>query len=186
MALPRRGSRQGRAISLRRKTAWIVGPGGTSSTTISSSSSVFLGSAVQPTTEGLTVVRIRGELVAYLFASSAVAGGFTGAFGIGIATLAAVTAGIASVPTPITEQDAENWLYHRYFQLRSGAEIDASVTNDEDEVNSTVAALRWEIDSKAMRKLPSEMVLYAALEVVESAVCSMAVDFDSRVLVKLP
>ena len=43
-----------------------------------------------------------------------------------------------------------------------------------------------EVDSKAMRKFPSEFSLYAAIEVVEIGVAELDVFFDSRVLVFLP
>ncbi len=70
---------------------------------MTASSSVFVGAAVTPTIEGSTMIRIRGLLNYFLLAGAAAGDGFQGAFGIGIATTAAVAAGIASVPTPITE-----------------------------------------------------------------------------------
>ena len=187
MPLLRRGSRLGRATaSPRRLTAWIPGTGGTTVLTTTDSIAAFLGSAVQPTVEGLTIIRNRGELVLALCASSAIASGFRGAFGIGIATLAAVTAGIASVPTPITEADAENWLYHRFFTLTGCDAIAGGAALDEELVHPVTASLRIDVDSKAMRKFPSEMALYAAIEVVESGTCTMTADWNSRALVKLP
>ncbi len=42
------------------------------------------------------------------------------------------------------------------------------------------------VDTKAMRKFPAEMSIYAALEVVEIGTATLNVFFDSRALGKLP
>jgi len=47
-------------------------------------------------------------------------------------------------------------------------------------------ALRLEVDSKAMRKLPENMVIFCALQVLEVGVSTMAWHFNSRSLFKLP
>ncbi len=104
--------------------------------------------------------------------------GFQGAFGIGIATRAAVVAGIASLPTPITEIDDENWLYHTFISLHPHTGTEAEWVGSESE-------MIIEIDSKAMRKFPDGTQIYAALEVVEIGTAAMDVFFDSRMLFKL-
>ena len=179
------------ARSSRRKTSWTVGPetsvnGATQVITASSAVLATTGAAVAE--DGLTLVRTRGELVCLLGISASQGDGFHGAFGIGVATLAAFTAGIGSVPTPLTEEDWNGWLYHRYFGLFSGGPIAAATAAQQgDQVNSTSAALRVEVDSKAMRKLSMDMIVYAAVEVVElGAASSMEFAFNSRLLVKLP
>ena len=107
--------------------------------------------------------------------------------GIGIATLAAVTAGVASVPTPITEAGWDGWLWHMFFQCRAAGIIDGSAMGDTDAVNPTAAAVRFEIDSKAMRKFEdTDLAIYAALEVSEVGTSTMVWSFDSRALFKLP
>jgi len=108
--------------------------------------------------------------------------GFHGAFGIGIATAAATAAGGASVPTPITEDASDNWLFHRYFSVTAGFPFATGA----DPAGNLHAFVDFEIDSKAMRKSPLETSLYAALEVTEVGTAAMLVFHNSRVLVKLP
>ena len=180
MARLQRGFSPGRGRSLRRKTAWSVGTGGTTVLTLSSSSTAFVGQSLQPNVEGLTVVRLRGYLRAVLTAVAGANDGFSGAFGIGIASTPAVVAGVGSVPTPITEQDAENWLYWRALSLQS---MTATIA---DGVNAVSCMLDYEIDSKAMRKFPDETSLYAIIEVIENGTSVMDVWHDSRMLFKLP
>ncbi len=176
-----RGFRPVGARSRRRATAWDAGPGGTDSVTISATGSFFLGSAVSliAGVSEVTLVRLRGQLDMFVTGISAVGSGFQGAIGIGLASTAAVTAGIASVPTPITEMDAENWLFH------SIVGVHVLTTTLTDGVNAQVANQTLVVDSKAMRKFTDEQSLYAVLEVVEVSTSSMIVHFDSRILSKL-
>ena len=98
---------------------------------------------------------------------------------MGVVSAAAFAVGATAVPTPITEEAWDGWFYHRYFSiLGSGAIATAPI-------NSRSGAVRIEVDSKAMRKLEVDMVLYAALEVTEVGVASMEFSFNSRLLVKL-
>jgi len=177
-----RGSHQAFRSSRKRLTAWAVGTGGTTVDTLINTGSTFIGSAVMPAVEGLTVIRIRGQFGVYQRLATAAGDGFSGIFGIGIATLAAVTAGIASVPTPITEVDDENWLYLQMFDVRSGQIFSAGGAPGAEQHG---VVWRFDIDSKAMRKLPEGMALYAACEVVETGAATLEIVHDSRVLVKL-
>ena len=164
--------------SQRRKTAWSIGPGGTGAGPIASSSAAFVGGGTQPTVDALTVVRLRGELLLSLVSAVNPLDGFRGAFGVGIVSLPAFTAGIASVPTPITEEGDENWLYHRYFTLFTGDGTEANFFGP--------SFARIEVDSKAMRMAGVDKVFYAAIEVVEVGSAVMDVSFNSRFLNKLP
>jgi len=174
----RKGFPRGRGSS-RRKTAWTVGPGGVSATPVLSSSSGFIGSASQPLVEGLTVARIRGLFSVVLNVATAAGAGFQGAVGIGIATLPAIVAGIGSVPTPIAEADSENWLWWHVLSVHAG---DATAGSR----NWMSAAQDVVIDSKAMRKNPSDMGLYAAFEVTEIGTADIDIFLDTRVLDFLP
>jgi len=177
MARSRSGFVRGRP-STRRATAWGFGPGGTSFTAISSSASAFIGSAIVPTEEGMTIVRIRGDMVIGLTLATGAVDGFTGAVGIGVTTAVAVTGGIGSVPTPITEQDWDGWMWHQFIQVFGPV---ASSTD----IAPAVTSQRVSIDTKAMRKLPDEMIVYAALELVESGTATASLAFDTRMLIKL-
>ena len=175
-----RGFPQGRTIVPRSKrlTAWEPGPGGTTSLSIVSVGSFFVGSAIS-LVAGVsenTIIRLRGQLDFMLLSAGSAGDGLQGAFGIGIATLAAVTAGIASVPTPITEVAAENWLFWHALSVHS-----ATTTDLPDS-----AFQRLIIDSKAMRKFTVADALYAAVEIgTETGVATSALRFDSRMLVKI-
>jgi len=169
-----------RARSQRRKTAWTDGTGGTTPTAVTGSVAGFLGSALVFTQEAVTLIRIRGYFRGMLLTSNAAAGGFSGAVGIGIASTAAVTAGIASVPTPIAEQESENWLYWHAFNMNS---VTSTIA---DGVNSVGYNFELVVDSKAMRKAPPDLTFYAAFEVVESGTATSRIWHDSRFLALLP
>ena len=165
---------RGRDRSQRRGTSWEPSVGGTAATRFTASSAAFIGSALVPTSTGLTLLRTRGMLSAVMVLSAAAGEGYQGAFGIGLATLDAVTAGIGSVPTPIAQQSNENWLYWSTFSLHVG-----------DELHTRVPPLIEVVDSKAMRKFDDGMAFYAALEVVEIGAATMDVFFDGRMLFAL-
>jgi len=134
--------------------------------------------------EGLTLVRTRGEVEIHLSTASAAGAGFRGAFGIGVASLAAVTAGVASIPTPITEADNDNWLYHRFFSVIAADAIAVSGAASEA-LQGGMQAVRFEVDSKAMRKVPVGTALYGIVEVVLSGTAAAQFAFNSRMLFKL-
>ena len=178
MAQPR-GFRQDRGS--RRKTSWELGPGDCTETEFSATGAAFVGMALTPTVDGLTLVRLRGRLHVFLSVSAIPGTGFCGAFGIGIATVAAVTAGAASVPTPITEQGWDGWIYWTPIQVfNTGNTLS-------DGVNAIGATQIETVDSKAMRKLREEDAIYAAIEFsVEEGATTVETRFDSRILAMLP
>ena len=160
----------------KRQTSWGFGPGGTGVKALISSGVSLLGSSLVPVNEGMTVVRTRGQVDLMLNSAVAASDGFQGAVGIGIASMAAVAAGVASVPTPISEQDDENWLWHHFFSVHAADITDFSQAGTYQ---------RIEIDSKGMRKFPEGTSIYAAIEVVMIGTADMDVFFDSRMLLKL-
>jgi len=175
---------------LRRKTSWSGGPqsatGGAPSGDISTSAAVLGGIGSAAAQEAITVVRIRGQFLCYLTVAAAADEGFSGAVGIGLVKSPAFQAGVASVPTPITEDDDENWLWHQYFHLASSDIITGAASQDQDTVMALTAGFRAEIDSKAMRKMDSGDTLYCAVEVTEVGTCTMNWWLNCRVLAKLP
>jgi len=182
-----RGSFRGRQSSPRRKVGWEQGPGKTTAqAAISTSSSVIVDAALSVLLDGLTLVRTRGQLLLRLTSATSEGNGFQGAFGIGVATTAAVVAGAASVPTPITEQAWDGWLYWTPIILRSVGVMDGTAANDADSINAVSAVQRIDVDSKAMRKLKADDSIYAILEVTEGGTANLAWEFDSRMLFKLP
>ena len=112
--------------------------------------------------------------------------GYIGAFGIGMVTDQAFTAGIASIPGPLNDDEWDGWLYHSYFALHASAAIGDVVSAADDFPNVQAAALRLEIDSKAMRKTKRGMVMVAAVEVEETGDAVLQWFFNCRQLFKLP
>ena len=112
--------------------------------------------------------------------------GLAGAVGIGRTSFAATQAGVGSVPTPITEQGWDGWLWWSPFVIKSaGPIVAAGVSLQTDAVHSVSAAVKLDIDSKAMRKVPDDMALYFALEATITGTASMQWHVDSRMLFKL-
>ena len=173
-------------VAPRRRTGWSLGPGDVGAGSFTSSSSQVLGLGAAAQGDGLTVARIRGEFMAYLHAAAAINDGYVGAVGIGLTTQSAFAIGITAVPTPITDLDWDGWLWHSFFALKSGGVIAAAVAGDQLQVNDTAAAVRLPVDTKAMRKITSEGLIYAAAEVTESGTASMRIHFNSRMLSMLP
>jgi len=166
--------------SRRRRSGWSLGPGGEARTALSLSGVQLIGGGVVPTSDGITLVRIRGLFDWYLTLGTSPNDGFFGAVGIGLVEAAAFAAGIGSVPTPITEISSENWLWHQFFSMH------APVASASPDSNGPSMSGRVEIDSKAMRKVNSAQVVYAAVEVVEIGTATGSIFFDTRMLSLLP
>ena len=185
------GFRTSSPRSSKRKSSWQIGPqtgvDGALQSVVASSATIATG-IITITADGGTLVRTRGDLNIFLSVASGAADGYHGAFGIAMISLAAATAGVASIPTPITEESWDGWLYHRYFSIFPGETIAAATAAQQaDQVNATSAALHIEVDSKAMRKEETDMALYASLEVIlQGAAATLRWAFNSRMLVKLP
>ena len=192
MAHVRSGVRRGRSFSSapRRQTSWTAGPGdGTISdhtVSLSTGSKAIWSTGLVPLVEGLTIGRIRGELLVYLKSATAQVDGFVGAAGILLVSDEAFAAGVASIPGPITDLDFNDWMWFQMFSIKSGGAIAAAAATDEDQINATVAAARYPIDSKAMRKFPVGKVMVGVIEVLESLNATMDADIALRTLVFLP
>ena len=171
--------------SPRRKTEWAAGPGnGAALQSQYTSTSVKLVNGLFLFAEDVTLVRLRGRLQCWLVSATA-AGGYIGAFGLAKSTTAAAAAGIGSVPTPITEQNWDGWLYWTAIQVVAAGAIDSGAMADTEAVHPITAAVSIEVDSKAMRKFSNLDTLYGAMELTELGTSVMDWAFDSRILVKL-
>jgi len=175
----------------RRKTSWEIG----SQSGVDGAPRTIAGSAIQVGTtgvsslsDGLTLIRTRGEVNMLLTSIDALGNGFHGAFGLGIVNENAFSAGVGSMLSALTDEDWDGWFFHRYFSLIAGGPIAAATAAQEALQNSaTSTALRLEVDSKAMRKLGEQEVIYASMEVVlVGGAGSMEWAFNSRSLFKLP
>jgi len=173
----------------RRKVGWGTGPkSGTSGAPIQgiSGSGSNIGTiGATPSSDGITLVRLRGMTHLFLATSGGVGQGFHGAIGVGIATDPAVAIGVSAVPTPITEEVWDGWLWHTYFSLTAAGAITAAGAalswSGEGE-----SAVRIVVDSKAMRKIAVTETIYCVIEVVEIGAATLDWSFNSRTLSKLP
>ena len=131
----------------------------TSATAVPGSSAVLLASFTSAALVdgGLspgTLIRVRGLLTVY---SDQIAANeiWHGAIGLAVVSDAARAAGIASLPTPITEANTDFWQtwrpYGGRFSFITGAGFEAQ------------GATNYEIDSKAMRKIkPGDAIVLVA------------------------
>ncbi len=137
-----------------RKSSWALGPksgtAGGIGTAFTASTAIIGTVGAAAALDGITVVRIRGEFVAFLNSASGNLSGFHGAFGIGLARSPAFDAGITSLPTPITEEFQDNWLFHSYFSLMArGGITSAGVSLSGGQQDSDQCSIRLPVDSKA-------------------------------------
>ena len=168
--------------SQRRKTSWAIGPFGSTVHTTNASKVFPTGS--QALLEGLTIVRIRGELVGALSGAAAALDGFSRVgVGICITNENAAGIGITATPTPLTDIAWDGWIWHSIFSLFSPGII-AGGAADDAPLGS--AFIRLEIDSKAMRKFKNTDVLTGVVETGdEVGAANMTLKLNTRVLVKL-
>ncbi len=185
MAHTSRGSFRRLPARSRRQSSWALGPGGTTIQAFSSTTDLLVGSGAVVNFDGLTLIRLRGRLFIQIETATSGGAGFTGAFGIAIATAEAFAAGAGSLRTPLGDQSWDGWFYHTYFQVVASSAIIVSNAADEG-LQGGMRFLSLEVDSKAMRKLKIQDTVYAMLSVVETGTATAHIAFDSRTLIKLP
>ncbi len=166
MARLRASLPRGLSRSPRRQTSWGPGPFGIVASTTSSVALFSNGS--QATVDGLTLVRLRGELLVFLLSVAGGNEGYSGAFGVCIVSENAFNAGIASIPTPIADQSWDGWLAYQMFHVKS---ITGTIA---DGANGPNIMARYVIDSKAMRKFKQSDFLVAVTEMTEVGTSSIS------------
>ena len=173
------GSSRGRSLHLptRRKSTWVLGPGSQTQQNIVASALTVIGLGSSPTGEGNTIVRIRGHLSAYLDAASAANNGFAVTLGIGIVTDQAFAIGATALPNPNDDTDW-SWLWTHYAFVMSPTGTVGEAP--------TAARLDVVVDTKAMRKIKLNEIVFMVMDSAERGTAGLRVDFDSRMLIKLP
>jgi len=169
---------RGRSQGLRRKTAWSGGPVGALSITGNSTNLIAIGS--QAIDDGLTIVRIRGEILFGLTVTGVLLDGFRQvAAGLCIVNENAFNVGITAIPGPISDIGWDGWLWYW-----TGA-LFAANTTPSGNLGTEVA--RMVIDSKAIRKQKESDVLVAVVDTASiDGTTNLEVRFNSRMLDKLP
>ena len=163
----------------RRRVGWEVGPVTTGVNQTASTSALGTG-GTQALLDGLTLVRMRGHCAIYLSVADAALSGFHGALGVCVISENQNTVGVTAVNQPLDDDAWDGWLWHQYFDVRA---ITATIA---DGVNASSVVQRFEVDSKAMRKLKDTDVVVLVQQFVEVGTSSVRVEFDSRLLMKLP
>ena len=174
-----RGSRGRTPARSRRQVSWSPGPNAVDLAFAATGSQVWTNGVQLVLEDRATIVRMRGWCHFIMKTTDSGGAGWAGAIGLGIVSAASFAAGVASVPTPVTESGWPGWLYHRFFDVRS---ITATIA---DGVNAAAVDLSWELDSKAMRKLGADEVVLGAIEVTEIGVSTAEFHADTRMLLKL-
>ena len=178
MAL-RRGFQYPRSSGHKRLTAWAGGPLEVDGSVSSSVARLWSSGIVLTGESEVTIVRIRGIVSLTVQTASAPGAGFRGAVGLGIVSLPAFTAGVASLPIPNSDPEWPGWMWHSFFDLRS---ITGMIS---DGVNAGALIAKIPVDTKAMRKFGEQQVLVGVTEVVESDTATMEIEAQTRVLLKL-
>jgi len=131
--------------SSRRQTSWNAGPA-QSGTSITAAGTLLWATGSQAAEDGLTVVRLRGELTMFVEVATSPFDGFLSiGHGICIVSENAFNAGTASVPAPLDDIGWDGWIwYHLTEQLREASTTETG--------RSGLSMVRIPIDSKAMRK----------------------------------
>ena len=168
----------------RRLTSWSLGPGGDDiatldRTTVSGAATVIIGSGVTSVVPNLTIVRTRGFLEFSLTAADVQRAGFNYVVGIGVIQADPFAVGAGSLPDPFTDADWPGWLYYSAGSMRTA--VGAIAIGD-----PSVNPFRLEIDSKSMRKLRLNEVMFLVVQVGETGTATMDISGLTRVLVKLP
>ncbi len=185
--MPRRAFSRGLdpAIRGRRqktKTFWDLGPGGDDiatldSVAIATTTTVILGAGVTPVGQPLTVIRLHGFLELVMTQGTSAADGMNWAFGVGVVTADAFAAGVASVPNPFDDIAWNGWMVHKMGGLHTPI---AGVATNRPDSNQSI-----EIDSKSMRKLNLNEVMFASMQTGEQGAATMQTRFASRILLQV-
>jgi len=162
----------------RRSVQWELGPGADDQLTfdavsLSTSTTTIFGSGAVAT-EKLTVVRIRGFLNIVLLTNDSTPGGFNWSAGIGIVTSDAFAIGISAMPSPFDDIEWPGWLWHQM-----GAAVSPVTTAGRENY------WNFEIDTKAMRKMGINEVLFASIQTGEISTSTASARLATRALIKL-
>ena len=150
-------------------------------TTLTAAGAVLWATGAQALSDGLTVVRVRGQYTLSLRVVTTIFDGFA-RWGMGICIVAenAFDAGVGSVPSPLSDIAWNGWMYHNL----GGALTGFSTT---ETGRGPMEAVRVDIDTKAMRKTRSSDIVVGVLELgTEVGAATVGFAAETRMLVKLP
>ncbi len=146
----------GRRSTAKRLSTWFFFTGTTTTLTAAGGTIIYTLNAAALALRPFTFVRSYFELQIISDQAAAVESQ-GGAFGLAIVSDQAAAAGVASVPTPVTEAGSDLWFVHKWYH------------GDESKLtDKTTSATRISIDSKAMRKVDvgQDLVVVAEMDTV--------------------
>ncbi len=165
--------------SSRKATEWGDGPESVAIQSVTTAGATIVTQGLE-SLQHQTVVRVRGELAAWVTLATSVGDGFaTMHAGIGIVSADAFAAGVGSMPNPRDDEDWPGWLWYH-----AGAAI---VSLETTEIGrGPIASVRIPIDSKAMRKWRLNEIVFGSVQ-FGTEVGTAAVDFSmvTRLLAKV-
>ena len=179
MARPRGSRFRGQSPRL---TTWAEGPFGAVTLT-SGTSTVMMGTSIQAIADGLTLIRVRGEMLLSLTNVAAALDGFTRiACGLCIVSENAAGIGATAIPSPADDMEWNGWLWHWTGAVFTPGDITASGF-----VGNGSLGVRVPIDSKSMRKFKATDVLVGMIQPGnEVGTSTLRCTYNSRILLKLP
>ena len=137
---------------------WTAGPRQITVPTVTAAGATLWAVGSQASVD-LTQLRLRGSFQCWLETVTTIGDGFLrNAIGMCVVNENAFGVGIMAISHPLTDAGWDGWLYHRYI----GAMVGFSVTEGEN--TGTVSQVRFEIDSKAMRKIKPTDVFVGVFE----------------------
>ena len=137
--------------------------------------------ASQAALDDLTIVRVRGNLSVWLEVVTAIGDGFSQVgFGICNVTENAAGIGVTAIPSPLADIAWDGWLWHQLITPMIGF----SVTEGEN--TGPLSQVRFDIDSKAMRKTHNTDNIVGVAE-IQGEIGTAILQFmaDTRILDKL-
>ena len=155
----------------KRRTPTWIGPADQSFISVATGAKVLISSIsfAEPT----TVARTRGEVSLHPEVVGADLS-IDGAFGECVVSSDALAVGITAIPGPFSDPGWDGWLQWQSFAKRFEFGTAVGINFD--------AAWSYQVDSKAMRKIPAESVL---VQVAESNAGAFKIAMHTRVLVLL-
>ncbi len=159
----------------RRETSWFEIPA--TRTALSAIGGTILNSltTAEKALRPFTIIRTHLELL--VESDQSAASEFQlGAVGIAVVSDQASAAGVASVPTPITDADSDNWFLHQYFMANFLFATGAGFDGADGQIYS--------IDSKAMRKVNDSDDVVVVAEVDTNVSSGLLVSMAGRILIK--
>ena len=169
-----------RRTGSRRMTAWSEGPNSSAVQTLSAAGASLWDTGQALTEPGLTIVRIRGELLVWLSTVTTVGDGFTKfSAGIGIVNADAFAVGATAIPSPADDDDWPGWMWHH-----AGAGLIGLETTEVGRF--PLNGVRIPIDTKAMRVMKQNEVIVGVVA-VETEIGTSVLRFigNTRMLSKL-